>query len=197
MRTETFMQESQAMSSQDHQPQEVPQTLDHALAVATRVATALRQAGYTLSAAESCTGGLIGHLITEVPGSSEYFMGSAVVYSYPAKETLVAVSPATLLEQGAVSAEVAAQMAQGARRLFATDLAVSVTGIAGPGGGLPGKPTGTTFLHLSAPNAEWGRHFVWQQDRSQNKLQSAVAALELIQEYVQENQVKHGKSDDI
>ena len=140
----------------------------------------------TCATAESCTGGLIGHLITEIPGSSAYFMGGAVVYSYAAKEQLLGVDHAILLAEGAVSAAVAQQMAQGARRLFGVDMAVSVTGIAGPGGGLPGKPSGTVFLHLSAADGyERGAHHVWDGDRSRNKLLSAVAGLEMMIEYVQ------------
>ena len=96
----------------------------------------------TCAAAESCTGGLVGHWITEIPGSSAYFAGAAVVYSYEAKERILAVDHDTLLREGAVSAPVARQMAQGARRLFAVDVAVAVTGIAGPGGGLPASPRG-------------------------------------------------------
>ena len=107
----------------------------------------------TCATAESCTGGLVGHWITEIPGSSAYFVGAAVVYSYEAKERLLAVDHEILLQEGAVSAPVAQQMAQGARRLFDVDVAVAVTGIAGPGGGLPDKPTGTVYLHLSAGRA--------------------------------------------
>lgn len=135
--------------------------------------------------AESCTGGLIGHLITENAGSSSYFAGAAVVYSYLAKERLLGVDHDTLQREGAVSAPVAQQMAQGALRLFGVDVAVSVTGIAGPGGALPGKPTGATFLHLSAADGyERGAYFVWEGDRSQNKLQSAHAALQMLLEYI-------------
>ena len=138
----------------------------------------------TCATAESCTGGLIGHLITEIPGSSTYFMGGAVVYSYAAKEQLLGVVPATLLAEGAVSGAVAQQMAQGACRLFGVDLAVAVTGIAGPGGGLPGKPTGTVYLHVSGRNGyERGTRHVWDEDRSGNKLLSAIAGLEMMIEY--------------
>ncbi|MBU6351602.1 MAG: nicotinamide-nucleotide amidohydrolase family protein [Chloroflexi bacterium] len=139
----------------------------------------------TCATAESCTGGLIGHLLTEIPGSSTYFAGAAVVYSYAAKERLLGVDPTLLLNEGAVSASVARQMAQGARRLFDVTVAVSVTGIAGPGGGLPGKPTGTTFLHLSAVNGyEQGSHHLWPADRSTNKLLSAYAALQMLLDYL-------------
>jgi PncC family amidohydrolase len=160
--------------------------------LAAHVGELMRANGLTLATAESCTGGLIGHLITEVPGSSDFFMGAAVVYSYGAKEAVVGVRHETLMEVGAVSAQVAAQMAQGARTLYTVDVAVSVTGIAGPGGGTPDKPSGTTFLHLSAADAEWGRHCLWQGDRAHNKLQSARVALEMVQEYVQRREENDG-----
>lgn len=135
--------------------------------------------------AESCTGGLIGHLITENAGSSAYFAGAAVVYSYAAKERLLGVDHDLLVREGAVSAAVAQQMALGARRLFAADVAVSVTGIAGPGGALPDKPTGTVYLHLSAANGyARSAHHIWAADRSGNKLLSAAVALRMLLEYL-------------
>jgi len=157
----------------------------HALALATRVGEKLRRRGLTCATAESCTGGLIGHLITEIPGSSNYFAGGAVVYSYAAKEAVLGVDHATLLAEGAVSAPVAQQMAQGALRLYAVGVALSVTGIAGPGGGLPGKPSGSVHLHVSAADGyERGERHVWTSDRSGNKLLSAVRGLEMIEEYL-------------
>lgn len=140
--------------------------------------------GLTLALAESCTGGLIGHLITDVPGSSGYFLGSAVCYAYSAKEHILGVRPETLLSHGAVSAETAAEMAQGARRLFDADIAVSVTGIAGPGGGLPNKPVGLVHIHLSAADAEIAERHVWNADRAGNKRLSAEAVLRLVIRYV-------------
>ena len=93
----------------------------------------------TLALAESCTGGLIGHRITDVPGSSEYFVGGVVAYSYDAKEKLLGVHHDTLYDHGAVSAETAIEMARGARRALGADIGISATGIAGPGDGLPGN----------------------------------------------------------
>lgn len=145
----------------------------------------LRARGLRLACAESCTGGLVGHLLTNVPGSSDYFWGSAVTYANVAKERVLGVNPATLARHGAVSAEVAAEMAQGARRLFAVDMAVSITGIAGPGGGSPGKPVGLVYIHLSAPDAEWGERAIWPYDREGNKLASAEAALRLVLRYLE------------
>ena len=139
----------------------------------------------TLALAESCTGGLIGHLITEAPGSSGYFLGSAVCYAYSAKENILGVRHETLLAHGAVSAETAAEMAQGARRLFGADIAISVTGIAGPGGGLPGKPVGLVHIHLSAADVETGERHVWDLDRAGNKRLSADAVLHLAMRYVE------------
>lgn len=159
-------------------------SMAEAIEVAQQLGDALAERTLTCASAESCTGGLIGHLITEIPGSSAYFAGAAVVYSYAAKERVLGVDHDTLLTEGAVSPQVAAQMAQGARRLYGVDVAVSVTGIAGPGGGLPGKPTGTVFLHVSgAGSYERGAHHVWPGDRSANKLLSAVAALRMVLEY--------------
>ena len=160
-------------------------TYDDAVALAARVGQKLRRRGLMVATAESCTGGLIGHLITEVPGSSDYFAGGAVVYSYAAKEAVLGVDHDTLLAEGAVSAPIAQQMAQGTLRLYAAGVAVAVTGIAGPGGGLPGKPSGTVYLHLSAADGyEQGERHVWESDRSGNKLLSAVRALEMIEEYL-------------
>ena len=159
--------------------------LDEVIELARHIGEKLAQRNLMLATAESCTGGLISHLITENAGSSLYFAGAAVVYSYAAKERLLGVEHETLLCEGAVSAPVAQQMAHGALRLFGVDVAVSVTGIAGPGGALPGKPTGTTFLHLSAVDGyERGAHHVWPADRTTNKLLSAHAALKMLFDYL-------------
>jgi len=147
----------------------------------------------TLALAESCTGGLASSLVTDVPGSSSYFLGSAVTYAYSAKHAILGVKPETLSIHGAVSAETAAEMARGARRLFGSDLAVSVTGIAGPGGGTPNKPVGLVYIHLSGPDpckgagagAEIGERHVWKSDRAGNKLLSAEAVLRLIIRYLE------------
>ncbi len=138
----------------------------------------------TLALAESCTGGLIGHRITDVPGSSEYFVGGIVAYSYDAKEHLLGVQHNTLYDHGAVSAETAIEMARGARRTLGTDIGLSVTGIAGPGGGLPGKPVGLAYICLSARNFERVEKFVWDKDRAGNKWESSEAALQMLLEYL-------------
>lgn len=140
--------------------------------------------GFTVALAESCTGGLIGSLITDVAGSSDYFLGSTVTYANSAKQNLLGVRSETLLAHGAVSAETAAEMAQGARRIFGSDIAASVTGIAGPGGAMPGKPVGLVHIHLSAIDAEIGERHVWDADRMGNKLLSAGAVLRLVVRYL-------------
>lgn len=104
----------------------------------------------TVATAESCTGGLVGAMLTEVPGSSAYFLGGAVTYSNAAKSALLRVPPESIAEHGAVSEPVACAMADGARQVFGTDYAVAVTGIAGPAGGSPGKPVGLVYVALSA-----------------------------------------------
>src|SRR6476469_5847978 len=108
------------------------------VALAKTLGEQLKRKGWMCATAESCTGGLIGHLITETPGCSEYFAGSGLVYSDPAKMRVLGVLHDTLMSEGAVSYAVAQQMAQGALRLYNVAVAVAVTGIAGPGGGLPG-----------------------------------------------------------
>jgi PncC family amidohydrolase len=139
----------------------------------------------TLALAESCTGGLVGHRLTNVPGSSAYFLGGIIAYSYDAKERLLDVRHNTLYEHGAVSGETAVEMARGARQALGADIGVSVTGIAGPGGGLPGKPVGLVYIALSARDAERVERFVWMGDREENKLRSAEAALEMLKAYLE------------
>jgi nicotinamide-nucleotide amidase len=155
-----------------------------------RVGDLLRAKNLTLVTAESCTGGLIGHLITDVPGSSDYYLGGAVTYSNELKELLVGVRHETLLAHGAVSEETALEMAAGARRRFGGDIGVSVTGIAGPGGATETKPVGLTYIGFSAPWGETVRRFVWESDREGNKRLSAEAALELVLEEISKNLAK-------
>src|SRR5437016_14419813 len=109
-----------------------------------RVGQGLLQRNLTLAVAESCTGGLIGHRLTNVPGSSSYFLGGIISYSYDAKERLLGVSHATLYDFGAVSEQTAREMAHGARRALGADIGLAVTGIAGPGEAMPARPVGVT-----------------------------------------------------
>jgi PncC family amidohydrolase len=144
----------------------------------------LRVQSLKLATAESCTGGLIADRITDVSGSSDYFRGGIVAYAYEAKVALLGVSWNTLRLHGAVSRETVIEMARGARMALGADIAVSVSGIAGPGGGLPGKPVGTTWFGLSTTQGDWARKFVWDGDRRENKETSAEAALQFIIDYL-------------
>jgi PncC family amidohydrolase len=144
----------------------------------------LNQQHLTLATAESCTGGLIGHRLTKVPGSSDYFRGGIIAYANEIKERVLGVSHATLATHGAVSAETAIEMARGARCVLQTDLAVSVTGIAGPGGGTTAKPIGLTYIAVAAENYERVERFVWESDRSGNQQASSEAALQLVMDYL-------------
>ena len=145
----------------------------------------LRKHGWKLAVSESCTGGLIGHRITNVPGSSDYFNGGVIAYAYEIKVKLLGVSWDTLKTYGAVSRETVLEMATGARRSLDADIAVSVSGIAGPGGGLPGKPVGTTWIGLTASDGQWARIFSFGGDREQNKAAACEAALTMLLDYLQ------------
>lgn len=147
----------------------------------------LRARGLKIAFAESCTGGLLGNRVTNVPGSSEYFLGSLVAYAYEAKANLLGVSWDTLNTHGAVSQETVLEMARGAQRGFQADIAVSISGIAGPGGGTPTKPVGTVWLALVAPEGEWTRQFHFSGSREEIKAASADAALQLVLDYLQRN----------
>ncbi|HVF25913.1 MAG TPA: CinA family protein [Anaerolineales bacterium] len=140
----------------------------------------LQSRGLKLALAESCTGGLIGNRITDVPGSSAYFLGGLISYAYEAKIALLGVQWETLNSKGAVSREVVLEMAHGARKALNADIAVAVSGIAGPGGAMPGKPVGTTWVGLTTKEGEWARVFQFSGDRVQNKSQAAEAALQVL-----------------
>ena len=144
------------------------------------VGQALRRRGWRLALAESCTGGLVGHWVTEVPGSSEYFLGGVVAYANQAKARLLGVRQETLAAHGAVSRETALEMARGARRALGAEVGLAVTGIAGPTGGTPEKPVGLTYLAVSTPAAERVERHVFSGDRSANKAAAAEAALRLL-----------------
>jgi PncC family amidohydrolase len=158
----------------------MPAPASEALVVlAARLLAACRRHGLTLAAAESCTGGLIGHVLTEVPGASDVFVGGIVSYGDGAKVRLLAVAASEIARHGAVSEQVALAMADGARERLRADLAVSVTGIAGPSGGAPGKPVGLTFVAVADARGHDVQRHVWSGDRSANKRASAGAALSL------------------
>jgi nicotinamide-nucleotide amidase len=139
-----------------------------------------RARGLTLAAAESCTGGMVAERITSVPGASDVFAGSVVTYSNSLKHHLLGVSHELLERHGAVSAEVAAAMASGARMHLGADVAVAVTGIAGPDGGTPEKPVGLVYLHGAIPDAERARELNLPGEREQIRRRSTVAALHLL-----------------
>jgi len=144
--------------------------------------------GLRLAAAESCTGGLIGHRLTNVAGSSAYYMGSVTAYANEAKVRLLGVSRETLEKYGAVSSETVVEMARGIRLALGADIGISVSGIAGPDGGTPEKPVGTVWIGLSTPQGEYARHYLWSGDRLRVKEQSAQAALDLLVEHLQKDE---------
>ena len=144
------------------------------------VGSLLEKRGLTLTVAESCTGGLLAQRITSVAGSSAYFLGGAISYSNSLKEELLGVDPATLETCGAVSEEVARAMAGGARRRFGADLAIGITGIAGPEGGAEDKPVGTVHIALATPDAIRHRQFRFLGDRERVRRMSSQWALEMI-----------------
>ncbi|MGE5277473.1 MAG: competence/damage-inducible protein A [Acidobacteriota bacterium] len=149
--------------------------------LAAAVGRLLREKGRTLALAESCTGGMISALLTDVAGSSDYFLGGIVSYANEAKERLLGVSEETLRTRGAVSEEAAREMARGARERFGADLAAAVTGIAGPGGGSEQKPVGTVFFALSGSDgAEFARRRSFVGDRAHVRRSASLVALELV-----------------
>ncbi len=149
-----------------------------------QVGAVIRERGLKLATAESCTGGLVADRLTNVPGSSDYFVGGIVAYAYEAKVALLNVSWDTLHAYGAVSAETVLEMARGACKALSADIAISISGIAGPGGGLPNKPVGTTWFGLVTPDGEWSFLRQFEGDRLQNKSQASEAALELLMQYL-------------
>jgi PncC family amidohydrolase len=155
-------------------------TDEELLELARRLGAACRDRGLRIGTAESCTGGLVAHVITEVPGSSDYFTGGFVTYSNDLKTGLLDVPSDVLEAHGAVSAQVARAMADGARRRLAVDLAVAVTGVAGPDGGTAAKPVGLTYVAVADGDGDDVRRHVWDSDRTGNKRLSAAAALDLL-----------------
>jgi len=150
--------------------------------LAERVQSACLAAGLRAGLAESCTGGRLGDALTDIPGSSGYLAGAIVAYEDAAKMALLGVPEAVLAAHGAVSAQVAIAMAEGARAAFAADLGVAVTGIAGPSGATAGKPVGLTYVASSDGAGTVVRRFAWDDAREGNKAASARAALELLAE---------------
>ena len=154
--------------------------IDEDIALEKAVLDMMKKRNLTLSTAESCTGGYIAHLITQHAGSSSVFVGGAVVYSNQLKQSVLGVKPETLELHGAVSEETVKEMAAGAVRHFKTDYAIAVSGIAGPDGGTPEKPVGTVWIALASHDKVFARLFHFGNKRTQNIERSAIAALTMI-----------------
>lgn len=148
--------------------------------VASATAKVLKEMGLTLSVAESCTGGALSAMFTVMPGASEYFLGSVVSYSNDVKTALLAVSEQSLREHGAVSREVAEQMAAGARKVCGSDCSIATTGIAGPDGGTPQKPVGTVWIAVAVPEGVYSRKFVFGRLRAQNIERASATAINML-----------------
>lgn len=153
-------------------------------AAADKVGELLRGAGLTVSVAESCTGGLVGHLITAVSGSSAYFAGGTIAYSNRIKREHLGVGADVLRRHGAVSEPVARQMAVGIRRRFKTDLGIGLTGVAGPGGGTPLKPVGLVHIAVAGSAGVKAGRFVLTGDRSAIRRKAARRALDMLRDYL-------------
>lgn len=145
----------------------------------------LESMGLTLACAESCTGGMIGAAMTDMPGSSSVFLGSAVVYSNDAKERILGVEHQTLLDHGAVSAETASEMVRGAMRIYGSDTAIAVTGIAGPGGATAEKPVGLVYIAAAdGPRVVVSKNN-FGGDRSSVRMQTRDTALAMMRELLE------------
>jgi PncC family amidohydrolase len=153
---------------------------DVLLALSERLQAVCLAGGLSVATAESCTGGLVSSSLTDVSGASRYFRGGVVSYSNEAKTVLLGVPDELLAIHGAVSAQAARAMADGARERFGTDLAVAVTGVAGPDGGTPAKPVGLTYVAVADREGVAVQRHSWSGDRLENKASSARAALELL-----------------
>jgi len=154
--------------------------MDELVFLARRVREICLRDGLRIATAESCTGGLVSHALTEVPGSSGCFAGGVVAYSDDVKRALLDVPAEVIAAHGAVSAQVARAMATGVRRRLAVDVAVAVTGIAGPDGGTDAKPVGLTYIAVADARGVDVQRYLWTGDRQANKQSSAAAALGLL-----------------
>jgi nicotinamide-nucleotide amidase len=152
----------------------------------------LQKRRLTLAVAESCSGGGLGHQITNVAGSSEVFLGGVIAYANNLKTGILGVGEATLKKHGAVSKQAAQEMAAGVRRLCGADIGVAITGIAGPGGETAGKPVGLVYIHLSAENFDNGIRQIFSGSREIVKTRSIAYALNLVREYL-----KHGSREEV
>ena len=144
----------------------------------------LRERGLSISTAESCTGGLLSHLITNVPGSSDYYKGGVVAYANEVKEEVLHVPDEIIEREGAVSAACARAMAEGVRRLLRADVGIATTGIAGPTGGTPDKPVGLVYIALATRDNVYHECYIFHEDREGNKHKAADAALKMLREHI-------------
>lgn len=151
---------------------------------ACKLVTCASQRGVTVSTAESCTAGMVASAIADIPGASEVLRGGAVTYCNDIKLKVLGVSRDTLDVHTAVSTETACEMAQGARELFETDVAVSLTGYAGPGGGTPEDPAGTVYIGVASARGVWARRMQYEGSRNEVRVQAALSALEFLDEAV-------------
>jgi len=164
----------------DHPADQGAPTDAELIALAEQVQAAFVRRGLTLATAESCTGGLVAHVLTEIPGSSRYLVGGLIAYSNEVKQRELGVPTDVLKAHGAVSAQVARAMAEGVRARLGVGVATSVTGIAGPDGGTAAKPVGLTYIGVADADGAEVRRFLWAFDRSGNKRASAAAALRIL-----------------
>lgn len=148
------------------------------------IGEALRKRGFTLATAESCTGGLVGHRITNVSGSSDYYKGGITAYANDVKIEILHVAREIVEEKGAVSAECAEAMANGVRTILDSDIGISTTGIAGPRGGTPEKPVGLVYIAVATKDYLYHEKHIFHGDREGNKREAADAALELLIRYL-------------
>ena len=151
---------------------------------AAKIIDIMREKKLTLGTVESATGGLISHLITNIPGSSDVFQGSIISYSNEIKMKIVGVKAETLKKYGAVSARAAEDMADGGRKVLGVDICVADTGIAGPDGAVPGKPVGLFYLGLANKDGTFSRKHLFKGTREENKQQAAQTALMWVKDYL-------------
>ncbi len=144
------------------------------------IARLLKDSKKTLSVAESCTGGYISHLLTSVPGASEWYKGSVTAYSNEVKTDLLKVNEQDIVSFGAVSSEVAEQMATGVKRQLKSDYSISITGIAGPDGGSPEKPVGTVWIAVADKKKVISQSFLFGDNRERNIIRASYAALDML-----------------
>jgi len=145
-----------------------------------QLAIIFQNKGWTLATAESCTGGMLGDMITSIPGSSEYFLGGVIAYSNQVKINLLKVSPVMLVRSGAVSPETALSMSLGIRDLLESSVGVAITGIAGPDGGSKEKPVGLVYIAVITPDADLVERHIFPGTRQEIKTQAAETAIEML-----------------